>query len=127
MNLQRILLSIVLANLSGCTINRAPSLNLLEKRSDFKGEYEVEEALGAVDNPLLVPVRTEPQIADIWVHPHELPNGDYFRGAWIRTVVARSSWSMEGKNQPLIIRKEDEKMGEQENKSTGRRNGSNER
>ncbi len=99
-------------------------MNLLEKRSDFKGLGEVEEALGAVDNPLLMPVRTEPQIADIWVHPHELPNGDYFRGAWIRTVVARSSWSMEGKNQPLIIKKDDEKAEVTNPKTKGINNGS---
>ena len=100
-----------LLNLNGCAINRAPSLNLLEKRADFKGVHEIEEALGAVDNPLLVPVRTEPQVADIWVHPHELANGDYFRGAWIRTIVSRSSWSMEEKRQPFLIKKETEKAG----------------
>ena len=104
-----------------CAINRAPSQNLLERRADFKGMHEVEEALGAVDNPLLVPVRTEPQVADIWVHPHELPNGDYFRGAWIRTVVSSSSWSMEGRSKPLLVGKDLEEVGESEKDVQGSR------
>ena len=101
-----------------CSINRAPSLNMLDKRADFNGMNEVEEALQAVDNPLLVPVRTEPLVADIWVHPHELSNGDYFRGAWIRTVVSRSSWRMDDKQQPLLI-KDDGKSQAQNTKTRG--------
>lgn len=100
--------------LESCSITRAPSLNLLEKRSDFDGVQEIEAALEAVDNPLLVPVRTEPLVADIWVHPHELANGDYFRGAWIRTVIARSSWQVE-KHEPLIV-KEKLKKGSSDGK-----------
>lgn len=81
--------------LPSCAMTRAPSENLLDKRADFTGAHQVQEALEAIDNPLLVPVRTEPMIADIWVHPHELPSGDYFRGAWIRTIVNRSSWRVD--------------------------------
>lgn len=90
--------------LNACAINRAPSLNLLEKRSDYENVHQVKEALEKVDQPLLVPVRTKPVIADIWVHPHELPNGDYFRGGWVRTVVTRSHWQVEDQHQPLIIK-----------------------
>jgi hypothetical protein len=32
-----------------CALNRVSSDNLLEKRADFKGVHEVEEALRAVD------------------------------------------------------------------------------
>ena len=85
------------------SMNRAPSLNMLEKRADYNDQNEIKEALGEVDNPLLVPVRTSPTIADIWVHPHELPNGDYFRGGWIRTVVTRSHWQVEEDHKPLVI------------------------
>lgn len=95
---------IFLLFLNACAINRAPSLNLLEKRSDYDGVNGLEDALNAVDNPLLVPVRTEPLVADVWVHPHELANGDYFRGAWIRTVVSRSSWQMDEKHESLIVK-----------------------
>lgn len=88
-----LLFSLIL--LQSCAMTRATSDNLLEKRADFEGVHQIKDAFEAVDNPLLVPVRTEPMIADIWVHPHELPSGDYFRGAWIRTIVTRSSWTME--------------------------------
>ncbi|MBI2603757.1 MAG: TraV family lipoprotein [Deltaproteobacteria bacterium] len=99
----RTLTAILLIIAQGCALNRAPSLNLLEKRADFDGINEIETSLQAVDNPLLVPVRTEPVVADIWVHPHELPNGDYFRGAWIRTVVTRSGWRVDDEPKPLLI------------------------
>ncbi|MFK7824478.1 MAG: TraV family lipoprotein [Oligoflexales bacterium] len=91
--------------LNSCAMNRAPSLNLLEKRSDYDNVGQIKEALDEVDHPLLVPVRTKPHIADIWVHPHELPNGDYFRGGWVRTVVTRSHWQVAEKLKPLVIKK----------------------
>mgnify|MGYP003331273387 CR=1 FL=1 len=94
---------VVILHLNSCALTRAPSLNLLEKRSDYDNMGQVKEALDQVDHPLLVPVRTKPVIADIWVHPHELPNGDYFRGGWIRTVVTRSHWQVKEEQKPLII------------------------
>lgn len=90
--------------LNACAMTRAPSLNLLEKRSDYDNVHQIKEALDQVDHPLLVPVRTKPVVADIWVHPHELPNGDYFRGGWVRTVVSRSHWQVEEEKRPLIIK-----------------------
>ncbi len=89
---------------SACALTRAPSENLLEKRADYEGVHEIESSLQAVDNPLLVPIRTQPVVADIWVHPHELANGDYFRGGWVRTVVTRSQWQMEETNETLLIK-----------------------
>ena len=94
---------------SACAMNRAPSENLLEKRADYEGIHEIESSLKAVDNPLLVPIRTQPIVADIWVHPHELPNGDYFRGGWVRTVVTRSQWQMEDSNQVLLVKEPEKK------------------
>ena len=88
---------------SGCAMTRAVSSNMLEKRSDLGGIHEVEASLQGIDKPLLEPVRSEPVIADIWVHAHELPNGDYFRGAWIRTIVSKSAWQIK-ETRPLIIK-----------------------
>ena len=100
----KVIIPLLLLSLNSCaSMNRAPSLNMLEKRADYNDQNEIKEALGEVDNPLLVPVRTNPTIADIWVHPHELPNGDYFRGGWIRTVVTRSHWQVEEDHKPLVI------------------------
>ena len=120
------LFSIVLALmvLNACAINRAPSDNLLDKRSDYDGVYQVKEALEKVDHPLLVPVRTTPVIADIWVHPHELPNGDYFRGGWVRTVVTGARWQVDDPIKPLVISpKEQARAGapEQKRNQGGRR------
>ena len=95
--------------LNACAINRAPSLNMLEKRSDYENVYQIKEALDQVDHPLLVPIRTKPVIADIWVHPHELPNGDYFRGGWVRTVVTRSHWKVDDEMKPLVIKEKPKK------------------
>lgn len=84
--------------ISACATNRAPSLNMLEKRSDYNQLHHIEKSLSALDNPLLVPTRTEPIVTDIWVHPHEMPTGDYFRGGWIRTVISRSRWEVKSKS-----------------------------
>ena len=86
----------------GCAITRAESNMMLEKRADLDGSRSTLSQLGSIENPLMEPVRTKPQIADIWVHPHELPNGDYFRGAWIRTIVRGSSWQYKDPS-PLLI------------------------
>ena len=94
----KILLPIVLLSLlSACATNRAPSLNMLEKRADYQGLGKLQEALSNVDSPLLVPKRTKPTVTDIWIHPHEMPTGDYFRGAWIRTVISKAQWKVESK------------------------------
>lgn len=98
----------------GCAITRAQSNMMLEKRADLDGSHETMGQLGSINHGLLEPVRTKPQIADIWVHPHELPNGDYFRGAWIRTIVRRSSWGYKT-NKPLLIQ-EDSKKSKTEKK-----------
>lgn len=99
-----LLLLLMLGHMGGCAMTRAPSLNMLEKSADYENLGEIKEALDEVDHPLLVPIRTKPVVADIWVHPHELANGDYFRGGWIRTVVTRSHWQIEEKIEPLVIK-----------------------
>ena len=99
----KILVSLCPLLLNACATTRVPSINLLEKRADYEDVDQVKEALEKIAQPLLVPVRTKPIIADIWVHPHELPNGDYFRGGWVRTVVTRSHWQVEEAMKPLII------------------------
>lgn len=104
MTLLKLMLPAVGLFFTSCATTRSPSLNLLEKASDYENMHQIREALDQVDHPLLIPVRTKPVIADIWVHPHELPSGDYFRGGWIRTVVSRSHWEVEEQNKTLIIK-----------------------
>jgi len=79
---------------SACGLMRAPSLNLLNSEADYKGEKRLQNAMSDLEQPLLVPNRTSPKVTDIWIHPHEMPSGDYFRGGWIRTIVTDSRWEM---------------------------------
>lgn len=88
---------------NACASFRAPSLNMLEKRADLSGTRDVEEALKSVDNPFLVPNRTKPIITDIWIHPYEMPTGDYFRGGWIRTIVSGSKWEVGENDGPIKV------------------------
>jgi hypothetical protein len=44
----------------------------------------------------VVPNRSAPVIADIWVHPNELATGDYFLGGWIRSIVKEPHWTTSG-------------------------------
>ncbi len=94
---------------TACSTVRAPSLNMLKKRADYRDINHIESSLNSIENPLLVPSRTHPMVADIWVHPHEMPTGDYFRGGWIRTIVTRSRWFVDKKSQSLLIKKKPKK------------------
>lgn len=87
---------------SGCAINRAPSLNMLEQTADYDASKQTSESLGELKGPLLTPYRTEPQMTDILIHPHEMPTGDYFLGGWIRVVVAHPKWELDGSEMPTI-------------------------
>ena len=99
------LLSIVFLSslpLSGC-MHRAPSLKMLEVRADYEGNEQREAAgirLGSnktlsevVDG---VPVRTPPQLADIWIFPEEVAQKSYFWGAWVTVEVDGGKWELNG-------------------------------
>ena len=88
--------------MTGCAINRAPSLNMLEQNADYDASKRTADSLGELKGPLLTPYRTEPQMTDILIHPHKIPTGDYFLGGWIRVVVAQPKWEMDGSQKPTI-------------------------
>ena len=100
--MKRFLLMTGLFVAAGCSTGRAPSLNMLEKRADYDAELRTDEAMADIENPILVPNRTIPRVTDIWVHPHEMPTGDYFRGGWIRTIISDSHWQMETRSAPKV-------------------------
>ena len=85
--------------LSSCAIHRAPSRNMLAERSDYTGQARTEKESSALSasEPLFTPQRTQPEVTDIWIHPHEMPTGDYFRGGWIRTIISDSKWTVKAK------------------------------
>jgi hypothetical protein len=87
--------------MSGC-MHRAPSLKMLEVRADYDGK-EKEEAAGLRlgDNQALnevidgMPVRTAPQVANIWIFPEEMAQKSYFWGAWVTVEVEGGKWEIE--------------------------------
>ena len=91
--------------LAACSTTRAPSLNMLEKRADYNGKHQVNEVISEFEPSILIPNRTSAKVADIWIHPHEMPTGDYFRGGWIRTLISKSKWQMERMDAPKLFNK----------------------
>lgn len=63
------------------------SQKVLEKRSGYEEK-----------TPTSIKVsRTKAKIKKAWLHPHEMPTGDYFGGAWIYLLVSPTSWNFENK------------------------------
>ncbi len=77
--------------LTSCA-SSTPSINLLEVLGDYNGEVDAKLAANNLSPPQFGPKRTETRVSDIWVHPHEMPTGDYFQGGWIRVIVQESIW-----------------------------------
>lgn len=89
-----------LALFTGCSMNRADSLKMLDRRAEYEeptnsisvSEPGLKEAglEGFSSRP--VPVRTRPKVASIWIHPHEMASHDYFWGGWMSVVVEADQW-----------------------------------
>lgn len=85
------------AFLTGCSMNRADSLRMLDNRAEYEDMKAVQELRmreagieGMRNNP--VPVRTRPKVAAIWIHAHEMASHDYFWGGWMSVVVEADQW-----------------------------------
>lgn len=91
---QIIISSVVALFLSACA--HGPDVKMLEKRANYdaEGSEEVEFGVSASDQKL-VPKRTATQTTDIFIYPHEMGTGDYFLGAWIRSIVIEPRWAVE--------------------------------
>lgn len=83
--------------LSGCSINRADSLRMLDGRAEYEDPKATHDLVikeagldGFREGP--VPVRTRPKVAAIWIHPHEMASHDYFWGGWMSVVVEPDQW-----------------------------------
>ena len=98
-----LLFTIFLLSVAGCSINRAPSLNLLEKRSDYQGSEATKESTQNLRGSLYEPKRTETKTTDVFVHPHELPGGDYFMGGYIRAIVVQPRWDYDAKEETTLL------------------------
>ena len=84
--------------LAACATNRAESLRMLDERAGYEGEKGDKplDVTFAPSDDKVVPKRSAPVIADIWVHPNEMATGDYFLGGWIRSIVKEPHWTTSG-------------------------------
>lgn len=83
--------------LSACATTRAPSERMLDARAgyDTHGDQPLDVTFVPSDDKV-VPKRSAPVIADIWIHPNEMATGDYFLGGWIRSIVKEPHWTTSG-------------------------------
>lgn len=90
--------------LCSCASHNKPQISFLEKRADYEDKERQKAQIKDLKASFISLKRTEPHLADIWIHPHELPSGDFFQGGWVKTLLSHSAWEVEGyqKNHSLI-------------------------
>ena len=72
--------------ITGSCSHNTRKVRILHKRANY-------EAPKQLSKDHLKMVRTEEQTKRAWLHPHEMPSGDYFAGAWIYLVVKKTEWA----------------------------------
>lgn len=93
--LQGLLISIAFY---GC-IHRAPTLKMLNDRSEYEDNTPYSGELKLSGNDSLValnegiPARTKPEVAHIWVYPHDMGKEGYFWGGWLSVVTSEDKWT----------------------------------
>ena len=65
---------------------------MLDRTADYDGKLHAEETLKTSSGPVFGPKRVEAKLTDVYIFPHEMGNGDYFMGGWVRTVVSHAYW-----------------------------------
>lgn len=78
---------------AGC-MNRAPSLRMLDARARYTSESKDAATLQLMVSPQdgAVPVKSEPQVRKVWIHPFEMETGDYFWGGYMSLVTEGDHW-----------------------------------
>ena len=71
----------------GCATDK--KINLLEKRANYKNQSALNEAISAMNSPLLSKRVNGKSDYNIFIHPHNMPNGDRFVGGWISSRVLK--------------------------------------
>ena len=85
-----IFLVLLISTLGAC--QSTPHKNMLDITADYSGEHHVDRTLNQLSGNILGPKRVEAKITNIFVYPHEMDNGDYFMGGWVKTVVSKPYW-----------------------------------
>ena len=79
--------------ISGLTACQSMShQNMLNFTADYNGDHHAERTIGQLSGNILGPKRVEAKITNIFVYPHEMDNGDYFMGGWVKTVISKPYW-----------------------------------
>ena len=86
----RIYLALLISLTSSCASMNFK--NMLDETADYDGKVHTEESLSAVSGPMFGPKRVEAKLTDVYIHPHEMSNGDFFLGGWVKTVVSHAYW-----------------------------------
>ena len=85
-----IFLVLLISSITACqTMNHQ---NMLDDTADYDSSRHVERSLSQLSGNILGPKRVEAKIINIFVYPHEMDNGDYFMGGWVKTVVSKPYW-----------------------------------
>lgn len=89
-----LLISLLLVVGTGCQ-NRAPSLRMLNSRSGYGAGLDDEEVAlyqrGRQSTQTAVR-KSAPQVARVYIYPHELPSKDYFWGGYVSLVTSPDEW-----------------------------------
>lgn len=105
------LTSLLSITLPGCAMNRADSLRMLDRRADYDsptsaGRLSLKEGDGNNGLPGKIPVRSQPKVAEVWIHAHEMASHDYFWGGWMSVVVEPDQWEMKRQDaSPSTVRR----------------------
>ena len=93
----RILLVLLISFLSGCSLNRAASLRMLDERAKYGITNDLPDTAlkeggieGFRNHP--TPIRSREKVSACYIHYHELPSHDYFLGGWIAVVTEQPQW-----------------------------------
>ena len=77
---------------SACS-SKQPKFEVLDERAGYQSHRP---ALSQIDkNSSNHPSRSDAELVSVYMHPHEMPSGDYFLGAWLSLVVQGEHWNAE--------------------------------
>lgn len=95
----RISLVFLISILVGCM--STSHQNLLDETADYDGAIHAQQSLDAVNGAVFAPKRVEAKLTSAYIHPHEMSNGDFFLGGWVKTVVSHPYWDQ---SQPTFLK-----------------------
>lgn len=86
----------LLISLMLCSCASTPQLKLLEERAEYDTDLPTQVGPEGflTEKGKKVPVRVKSSVVVGWLHPHEMPSGDYFLGGWVSLVIDKARWDL---------------------------------